>query len=266
MPKQQTAPRYLPQNFETHHDAVKRRRFDRKVLRGGGKRQRRVARRLRECQPRKRCRSEACRVCARTFRRQFLGAAAQVLASRPDWTRASVITSGLAIPCGQLRGVDLAKVVKHVRKRLERSPYLRSRIVIGGLDISLNLQNSVIQHWQLHLYLLIEGKKTRKLKQAIKTAFPPEPTAPRPYRFRVVKDFAAAASYAYKAMFQRRSRYFKNGAPRTRAFPLQGGDIRELLPFLSRHRVGGRLILRGIRRNGNPLTLQPSKPKPKPAQ
>src|SRR6266446_3923481 len=187
MHRPQSAQMYLPQNFETHQDAVKRRRFDRNVLRGGGKRQRRVARRLRECQPRKRCRSEVCRVCVRTFRRQFLRAAAQVLRSRPDWTRASIITSGLAIPCGQLKGVDLSKEIKKVRKRLERSPYLRNRIVVGGLDISLNLQNSVIQHWQLHLYLLIEGKKTRKLKQAIKTAFPPEPTAPRPYRFRVVK-------------------------------------------------------------------------------
>jgi hypothetical protein len=114
MPKPQRVSKYLPQNFETHQDAVKWRRVDRKTLRGGGKQHRGVARRLRKCQPNNRCGSEACRVCARTFRRQLLSAAASVLASRPDWTRASVITSGLAIPCGQLGTVDLVKVVKHV--------------------------------------------------------------------------------------------------------------------------------------------------------
>jgi hypothetical protein len=129
----------------------------------------------------------------------------------------------------------------------------------------LNLQNNLVQHWQVHLYLLIEGKKTRTLKQAVKAAFPHEPTAPRPYRFRAVDDFAAAASYAYKAMFKRRSGYLKDGKPRTRALPLKSRDVLELLSWLDGYPVGARLVLRGVRRNGSPLQLQPSKPIPKPA-
>ena len=250
---------YLPQNFETHRDAVYRRRSSREVLLTGGKRARRLGRCLRACQPGNRCGSEACKVCLRTFRREYLSAASPVFASRPDWTRVSIIPSGFAIPVGQLSSVDLEKIVKHARKRLERSPYLRDRIVMGGIDVSLNQQNNSVGHWQLHLYLLIEGNKTPKFKKAVKAAIPPEPTAPRPYRFRAVDDFAAAASYAYKSIFKRRSAYLKHGKPRTRALPLKRQDEVELLSWLGRYKVGARLILRRVRRNGSPLQLQPSK-------
>jgi hypothetical protein len=196
------------------------------------------------------------------FRREYLSAASPVFASRPDWTRVSIIPSAFAIPVGQLSSVDLEKIVKHARKRLERSPHLRDRIVIGGIDVSLNQQNNSVGHWQLHLYLLIEGKKTSKFTAAVKAAFPPEPTAARPYRFRAVDDFAAAASYAYKSIFKRRSAYLKDGKPRTRALPLKRQDEVELLSWLGGYKAGARLILRGVRRNGSPLQLQPSKAVP----
>jgi hypothetical protein len=253
---------YLPQNFESHRDAVYRRRLNRQVLRAGDRQARRLRHRLRACQPGNRCGSEACKVCVRTFRRQYLSAASPVFASRPDWTRVSIIPSGFAIPVGQLSSVDLEKIGKHARKRLERTPHLRDRIVIGGIDVSLNQQNNSVGHWQLHLYLLIEGKKTSKFTAAVKAAFPPEPTAARPYRFRAVDDFAAAASYAYKSIFTRRSAYLKDGKPRTRSLPLKRQYEAELLSWLGGYKVGVRLILRGVRRNGSPIQLQPSKAKP----
>ena len=62
MPKPQTIPKYLPQNFETHRDAVERRRLNRTVLLAAGRPARRLRRRLRACQPGNRCESEACKV------------------------------------------------------------------------------------------------------------------------------------------------------------------------------------------------------------
>jgi len=70
---------------------------------------------------------------------------------------------------------------------LERSS-LSSRIVFAGIDISLNLEDNIIVGWQPHIYALIEGKNTRQLQEAIKAAFPPEPTAAMPYDFDQVTD------------------------------------------------------------------------------
>jgi hypothetical protein len=189
----------------------------------------------------------------RTYRRGFCRAATLVIASLPDWTRASVIPSGLAVPPGRLDSVNVPKLVKALRKRIERSPYLRNRVVIGGLDVSLNLKENVVERWQPHLYLLIGGKKGRKLKEAVKEAFPPEETAKRAYRFRPVTDPPAAISYAYKSIFNRRSSYEKNGKPRTRNLALKSAEERELCTFLDGFPMGARLILRGVRRNGKKL-------------
>ena len=72
--------------------------------------------------------------------------------------------------------VELKALGEMIDKRLERSS-LRQRIVMAGIDISLNLQDNKIIWWQLHLYILVEGENTLRLREAIKAAFPPEPTA-----------------------------------------------------------------------------------------
>ena len=173
-----------------------------------------------------------------------------MLASRPHWTRASVVPAGFLLSLGELANVDLKALGEMIDKRLERSS-LRRRIVMAGIDISLNLQDNNIIGWQLHLYMLIEGENTLRLREAIKAAFPPEPTAPTPYDFDEVNDPSNCVTYLFKAIFKRRSRYTTaNRQPRTRSLPLKGPELRELLQFLDQHTVGERLILRGIRRNG----------------
>jgi hypothetical protein len=63
-------------------------------------------------------------------------------------------------------------------------------------------------------------------------------------------------SYAYKAVFARRSAYIDaDGKSQTRGLPLKGPDNRELLQFLAQHKVGCRAILRGVRRNGKSFAL-----------
>ncbi len=173
----------------------------------------------------------------------------------PDWTRASIIPAGFLVPIDKLSTFDLKAVNSRINKRLERSS-LGNRIVIAGIDISLNLQDNEIVGWQLHLYLLIEGKNTVRLQEAIKAAFPPEPTAPIPHQFSSVTDTTKAITYLFKNIFHRRSRYTNaNSQARTKDLPLKGSDLRELLPFLDQFPIGARLILRGIRRNGGRLIV-----------
>jgi hypothetical protein len=244
--------------IESFKDAVKWRRIHRNKLKLGNRLQRRLARNLKKCRHNHRCETEACRVCMREFRISWLEAI-KIMVQRPHWTRCSIISKGLLVPYGQLAQFDVNQAVKRIRKRLERSD-TRGRIVLGALDLSLNVANNVIVGWQWHLYLLVEGKNDAELQQTVKNAFRPEPTALAPYNFAEVADPLQVVTYAYKALFKRRAGYTTSqGNHRTKDQPLKGGDLRELLPLLAKYKVGARLILCGVRRNGQRLVFTPAK-------
>lgn len=237
-----------PANFESKAIAAKLRRKDEKCLQGGQKRQRRLADKLAQCRRGERCGSEACRVCKRRFRLRELKQVGAILA-KMSLVRVSVIPAGMLIPLGQLHTADIGKIKNRVRKALERSA-ICSRTVFGGIDISLNAENNQIVGWQLHIYLLIEGQNDKVLRKAVRGIFHPDPQAAKPFEFGSVTNLGAAISYADKAMFELRSGYIKNGQHRVRGLPLKATHRHELLPFLDKLGLGGRLILRGLRRNG----------------
>jgi hypothetical protein len=244
-----------PDGFETFADAKKRRAQKIRSLSRGNRDQRRLADKLERCRKGNRCHSGACDVCLRLYRLRLLRQTGPVLASRPHWTRASIVPVGFLLPSGKLANVELKALGEMIDKRLERSS-LRRRIVMAGIDISLNLQDNDVIGWQLHLYMLVEGENTLRLREAIKAAFPPEHTAPIPFQFQTMNDSAKAITYLFKAIFKRRSRYTNaNGQPRTKSLPLKGPELRELLQFLDQYSVGERLVLRGIRRNGRRFTI-----------
>jgi hypothetical protein len=244
-----------PMTFETFEDALTWRKTHRKQLVSGTRPQRQVARQLNSCRKRTRCGTEACRVCLREFRKEWAGELTKIFLDRPAWTRCSVIMEGLLVPYGCLHTFDLRAVVKRIQKRIERSG-ISDRIVIGGLDVSLNLNDNNLLGWQFHLYLLIEGESDKELRKAVKAAFTPEPSAAKPYEFRQVENPLEAITYAYKSLFHRRSSYAdEDGHQQTRNLPLKNSDQRELLQFLAQHKVGSRAILRGVRRNGKSFAL-----------
>lgn len=243
-----------PQGFETFAEATKRRAQKIQILGRGNGDDQRLAAKLELCRKGNRCRSGACDVCLRLYRLRLLRQTSPVLASRLHWTRASVVPDELLVSLGELTIVELKALGEMIDKRLERSS-LRRRIVMAGIDISLNLQDNNIIGWQLHLYMLVEGENTLRLREAIKAAFPPEPNAPIPYDFDEVNDPSNCVTYLFKAIFKRRSRYTNAAGHRTKSLPLKGRELRELLQFLDKHSVGERLILRGIRRNGRRLVI-----------
>ncbi len=106
-----------------------------------------------------------------------------------------------------------------------------------------------MQGWQFHLDLIVEGQNDSKLQQAIRDAFPGEPTALSAYDFEEVTTAPEVLTYACKADIKRRAGYLgSDGNHRTKNLPLKGADIRALLPFLARYKAGARLILSGVRR------------------
>jgi hypothetical protein len=239
-----------PDGFETYAEAKRRCAYKVRLLSRGGKREQRLAARLGRCSKADPCASGACDICLGHARLQLYRESQAILASRPDWTRASIIGNGFLKTPGQLTSVNLNAINKTINKRLERSS-LSSRILFAGIDISLNLEDNIIVGWQPHIYALIEGKNTRQLQEAIKAAFPPEPTAAMPYDFDQVTDPSARITYLFKGIFKRRSHYTtSSGHARTRFQPLKWDEQRELLLFLDQYPIHARLILRGVRRNG----------------
>ena len=83
--------------FETFEDAVRRRKVHRKRLKAATRRQRHAARPLMKCRNAHRCETEACRVCMREFRLWWLGEAVKIMVQRPNWTRCSIISTGLRV-------------------------------------------------------------------------------------------------------------------------------------------------------------------------
>jgi len=73
--------------------------------------------------------------------------------------------------------------------------------------------------------------------------------------------YGQLANFDLNAVIKRRSGYVGNdGNHRTKHQRLKGPDIRKLLPFLAKHKVGARLLLAGVRRNGHRLFFTPTKP------
>jgi hypothetical protein len=244
-----------PDGFETFADAKKRRAQKIRILCQGDKDQQRLADKLERCRKGSRCDSGACDVCLRLYRLRLYRSSQAIFSTRLDWTRASVIPAGLLVAEGELSKANLGAIASTIDKRLERSS-LSSRLAFVGIDISQNLEDNESLGWQMHLYALIEGKNTLRLREAIKAAFPPEQTAPTPYDFDEVNEPSNCVTYLFKAIFKRRSRYTNaNNQSRTKCLPLKGPELRELLQFLDQYSVGERLILRGIRRNGRRLVI-----------
>jgi hypothetical protein len=248
----------LPEGFETQAQAMDRRAYSINVLLGGNRQQRRLAAKLQRCRKGNRCNNGACNVCTRLSRLRMLRQLQPILDSRPHWTRASVVPADLLFVEGELINVDLIALRNKIAKRLERWS-LRNRIVIAGIDISLNLEANEAVGWQLHLYMLVEGEHTPQLEEAVKATFPPDKTVRVPFHFtQVTGKPGSVLTYLFKSVFWRRSRYTvyeRWPRTRTRNQPLKRPELRELLEFLGRYPVGARLILRGLRRDGRHLIV-----------
>jgi hypothetical protein len=254
----------IPKGFETFAEAEKRRGRKIRLLRKGSRHERRLAAKLDRCRKLHRCESGTCDVCVGLYRLDLYRKSRGIFATHPNWTRVSVVPVGFLKPVGELVSADLLAIASLIDKRMERSS-LRNRLGFIGIDISLNTQDNETIGWQLHLYMLVEGENTLRLREAIKAAFPPEPSAAVPYRFRTVRDAVKAITYLFKSIFQRRSRYWTaNGQARTTHQSLKGSELRELLTFLDQYPIGARLILRGIRRSGKRFVIinkNPNSPK-----
>lgn len=148
--------------------------------------------------------------------------------------------------------------MKSLQRRIQRSP-LKTRLIIGGIDVSWNTLNNEGGHWQGHIYALVSGTVSPQLERQIQRVFMPSPETYRPSSVEPVdptdRDFFKCLTYSYKSLFNWRSSYHesrlkRDGSPRInrRTNPLPQAQLAELTDWLSRYSVGDRLILTGVRR------------------
>ena len=159
------------------------------------------------------------------------------------------------MPYGRLAPCDLTQVVARLRRQLERSS-LGARIIVGSIDLSVAAKDQKLIGWQLFLRLLIEGKNGDRLQKAVQKAFPPEPKSLKPYLFKDVTDTYQALAHIYTIKCYRKAEYRQKKKNYGAKLPLTGVDLKELLSFLAGYRVGTRLLLNGVDRNGGLLNLR----------
>lgn len=254
-------------DFETL-DAARRRRAKlvRQLLEGDHSSQQ-IAVKLAGCKGRRRCGSPICPMCVRALRRWFIcetvGCVNGLLSSNPSGLRGRVV-SFLAIPTEEHRlgkGAlpDLKRLNKTLQKRFERDEF---PLVFAGVDVSLNLFNNSIARasWQPHLYGLVVGLTREEVKAALSAYYPPRKRAQRPLHVNNCNSLPPVLSYCIKPYFSRHSGYrdSKNKRRNNQPEPLKGSQVQELALWLDQYTLTDRYVVRGWRKRGDRIVINPT--------
>ncbi len=257
-----------PTHFEGHLQTEHYKQWVIKVLREGDAEDKRLASKIRVCKKENRCLSGACPSCLREARIWLMshgvtamedlaiaGRRGKIEGASKDWSVASIIPAGFNAPLGALHTLSLKTKVKTTARCLQRANLNGAR-VIGGIDLSLNTLENEEHTWQLQLFLLINAPPSDGLKETLAEAFSPEPMAKRPLHVSSMYMPRTALSYAFKSTFQLRSAYDSDGEACVRKVRLSKKEyVRELSRFLAQGKPLQRLILRGIKREGENLKV-----------
>jgi hypothetical protein len=250
--------------FETLDDARDRRvRLVRQLLHGDHSAQQ-LAVKLADCRDRRRCGSPICPMCVRALRRWFVCETVTcingLLSSNPSGLRGRVV-SFLAIPAEEHRfgkGAlpDLKRLNRTLQRRFQRDKF---PLAFSGVDVSLNLFNNSIgrARWQPHLYGLVVGLTREEVKEALSAYYPPRKRAQRPVHVKNCNSLPPVLSYCIKPYFSRHSGY-RDRRKNNRAEPLKGSQVQELAIWLDQYKLADRYLLRGCRKRGQHLVINPA--------
>jgi hypothetical protein len=241
--------RSLP-GFETASLAHDRRDDLINVLIVGDAEAKKLAVLLGGCEKGHRCRSAACFVCLRQWRRWFAGTVAGLIAEDDfSWRVVSLVPPDLVFPVGKLHQFEPNKLKDRLRKQLERSD-ISDATVIGGIDF-------VVQHfadgrdpvWHPHAYLLVRRRGKKAIRHALEDTYPSTPDTPRPLRVAKIDkpEVLKPTTYAFKSKFKQRIPCEDaNGNKDTEEKDLASEHWLELAPLMHKWGIDGRLIRRNL--------------------
>jgi hypothetical protein len=256
-------------NASTAEQAKKNRRFCMKRLRRLGKPcvdADELASLLDDCEPNDRCMSAACPECSRAIQRWYTANVTALLESDLVTGREAVALSlvfpdGGADP-GKLETLDLVNLRRRLADALNAIG--GTHWLVAGLDISFNDDTAkrTGTYWQLQLYGTAKVEDREAFSKGLRTHYPASRNITRPVQIKASDGSNKAISYGFKTNFVRRVAYWdvaglkgrRRKCWRTRKLSLRPREHVELLMWLDKIGMAGRLYLRGVRmtktRNG----------------
>jgi hypothetical protein len=233
-------PPHLPRGcrFETPEDAINESNRSEELLVQGGDHLN--AEYLNDCRSGAyRCLKPSCPICAREFRRWFVG---QTVRHAETAVHPQVLTVLLeTAPRGSLDTLNLVRHRALLRKRLKKA-FGDATAVIGGFEV---VYKANARKWILHVNLLVIGAQEGQLAKFRKQW----PAQRRAVVVQPLRDVPRQLSYVLK--FTTYHRPGKQTGPRRgRAKPLNASEHCELVRWMTRFRFEELVFLLNCRRNG----------------
>jgi hypothetical protein len=242
-------PATLPprERFETVKDA--RRESDRSgtLLRSSPRGSKALAESLSDCRKANyQCDQPFCPICARRFRRWFIG---ELLRISRGSAPVHIYTVLLREADGDhISELDPAPYRHSLRKRLKRAGL--DVPVIGGFEVVYKARRKV---WVLHINLVIFGG-TENAHENFETSFD-NSDIDRPVDSATLNDPAEQLSYVLKFTTYHRP-YERQSSAKSPAKPLNGRDHARLVEWMSELEFGDFLFLVNARRNGPRISIK----------
>jgi hypothetical protein len=202
---------------------------------------------LANCRSGTSCDNTFCPICARRFRRRFIG---ELLRITENETRpVHVLTILLeAADRKAISDLDFRRHSHNLRKRLERSG-LKDVLVIGGVEI---VYRAKVRKWVLHINLVIIGGKSAAIRKFEKTYDSSD--IERPVLTVKLKDLPEQLSYVLKFTTYHRP-FAQRGGTKSRALPLNKSEHTALVQWMGQRKFTDFLFLYNARRKGSLITV-----------
>jgi hypothetical protein len=193
------------------------------------------------------CNRPFCPLCARVFRRWFVGELLRLTNGKENVRVYTVLLK--EAPQHNINNLDPTPFQHSMRKRLERAGMI-SVPVIGGFEIVYKAKSKV---WVLHLNLVIIGGKMSAHKE-FKRGFE-NSDMERPIIRAKLKDAPEQLSYILKFSTYHRP-HEQHGPSRSDAKPLNPREHAALVKWMSQFEFKDFLLLVNARRKGSKVTLR----------
>jgi hypothetical protein len=189
------------------------------------------------------CEKTYCPICARDFRRWFIGESLRIV---DQCRRTGRVMTFLLAKSRNIEDLDPNEHRHLLRKRLDRAG-LASAYCIGGFEIIYRARD---KHWVLHLNLLVLGGVKSALNM-FEASFSSSKLF-RPCQSVPLKNPAEQISYLLKfTTYQRPFR--QTGSKKSPARPLNAREHAALVTWMAQYRFVDMMFLYGLRRKGDRL-------------
>lgn len=202
---------------------------------------------LAKCRMGSSCENTFCPVCARRFRRWFIGELLRIAENETRHVRVLTILLEAA-DRKAISDLDFRSHSHILRKRLERAG-LGEALVIGGVEI---VYRANVRKWVLHINLVIIGGKSTAIRKFEKTYDSSD--IERPVLTVKLNDLPEQLSYVLKFTTYHRP-FAQRGGVKSRALPLNKSEHTALVQWMGQRKFTDFLFLYNARREGSMITV-----------